>query len=299
MKLSNQLFSSITSLRNHFDFNEVWSKLDSFIRNASFNKILYNGDTSNEDKEYYVVLSNSGNYTFNKHGVINKAGNIIIQSDKNEVKLLDSLETQDKVQLIALSRLCRFSISEDIINAVSYKVPFNEDVIVLNYGQSLKLFNIASLNIDKSLVSKKIIVDSSSSKSSVIGNITLKPGEGTYGVFCGDRLVSVCPVEISNTDFCLKSQLLPDNSIEVKAINLRTGTICRSYKNCKFFTVLGSNNFLVINNFRVECYNNQHLQHVIDKSISILDDALYLDVDSKCHTITITLSNKSKKHINY
>ncbi len=302
MKINDKHFSSLTGLRENFDFNEVWSRLDTFIRNASPDKILYNSETLAEDAKYFSMIASPEAYSLKSSetslGIADKDDNVVTEIKPHESELLAKLDHNEQIQLIALARLCRFDINAKIIDAVSYKVPIDNDTIILDYGQSLKLYDNP---YDAELQSKKIIVSRDATKSSVVGNVSLKPGQGTFGVFSGDKLVYVCPLEQSNDAFRLESRLLPDNTIEVNVIDRRDSTICRTYKDCKSFAVLGSNGYLAINHHKIECNNGDDgiLQNTINDKISCLDVVLSIEVDLRYRSITITLANNDKKYITY
>lgn len=301
MVFDNKLYTSLVSIQRDLDIISVWNKLDIFIRDANPNRILF----TDEYAKFYDILKNPSGYFLVEEDSMAISENretdkIPINISKEAYDVLLTLHPAlDRLRLFALAQLLMVDINRDLINRISYKVSYDEPEVYLKYGEGLKLSSLQLSGHDIELSTKKIIVDISAKKPSRIGSYVFSPGSGTYGVFQRDKLVAFCPNEISNSNFLLKTEIVDVNQIIVKAINLKTSTVCRSYKDCTFFSVLGPDNFVVVNAGRVECYNNQPLQNVIDKNVGILDEPQYLYVDEVNRILNVILKNCETIKITY
>ena len=291
MKINGKIISSIQDLRQNFNFIELWQKLPVFQRDLNPTNVSY----TEEDKSIYDFFINADKVTINNDSM--QLGNNIkhLSNDQKPILEINELSQSDRVKIIALFTLVKKEIPLNLIKVLFKPISEYGDSLCLSYGKSISLCDNPQINGD--LTTKKIFVLPSSINESQIGNVILKPGEVTYGIFAKDSLVNVCPNEQVNQSFHLKFHLLPDYRTKLVVTNISTGSIIAEYPDCTYFSPLRDNNFILINKGLVECFHDSYLMNTIRKKIELIDEPQYFEINDTAIIFTLKKGNKVK--INY
>lgn len=310
MRLNNRLISSLDAFRRNYSFLEVWNKLNVFLRDLSPQNINYYDDEKEQDeKPLYLAISDPSLYRFNDDGeLINiKERQKITCFDsltKDEQQIICGLNNDDKVRVAAITRLAQTAITDDILKQITTTSSLfeqnNDKEIILDVWQSIPLSQITNNNFEKKLRSVFVSVKGKDKENpfnesyAKVGDIKLKPGEKTIGVFCGNRLIAACPHKAENRKYRLVFEEI-DNCIGLKVYDRSSGKVETIFPNARFFTMIGDNNFAVVEEGLVNTYQNVNLDKKIRTKVNILKKPIMVNV--KDDILIITYENGSEELI--
>lgn len=261
MKINDKIISSLDSLRANFDFIEIWNKREVAIRDLSPLYIYYPDDIA----VYYEVFANPGN-------IINDNGKLIFHKENEDVelsldidnKLLSKFSFTERVQILALHAIANVQISETVKDALIDVVSIDDDKITLKNGSSINYGK--KKNGEKTLTHKSIVVSATSKKNSKVGNITLAPGQMTFGVFCGKELIDVVPPCDENHTYRLEYEMC-DDTVTLNVTDIATCNIVAKYKNAHYYALIGEKDFVVIDGLLVSCFANEDLNNRLRQNV--------------------------------
>lgn len=290
MKINDKIISSLDSLRANFDFIEIWNKREVAIRDLSPLYIYYPDDIA----VYYEVFANPGN-------VINDNGKLIFHTESEDVelsldidnKLLSKFSFTERVQILALHAIANVQISETVKDVLIDVVSIDDDKITLKNGSSINYGK--KNNGEKTLTHKSIVVSATSKKNSKVGNITLAPGQMTFGVFCGKQLIDVVPPCDENHTYRLEYEMC-DDTVTLNVTDIATCNIVAKYKNAHYYALIGENDFVVIDGLLVSCFTNEDLNNRLRDNVIKSKIPEMLKVDG--NAIHVIYRDKSEKIIN-
>lgn len=291
MKVNGKIISSLQDLSHNFNFFEVWQKLSVFKRDINPSVVSF----SEDQQEYYDFLISAENVELSPDTMTLGDMTKVLTESQIEVSKISDFSIADRVRIISLFAIVDKEIPLNQLKELLRPLSDFGDTIRLSNGKSIPLYE-GEINCDN-LTTKKIIVLASSPNESRIGDVILKPGEATYGVFANDRLIKVCPNEQYNLSYHLKFHLLNNDETKMIVTNLSTGSIIAEYPECTYFGTLRHDNFIIINKGNVDCFNDQHLMNMIRKKIGFIDEPQFFDISSDI--ITVTLKNGKRIIINY
>ncbi|GEM_PF-4039012 len=261
MKINNKIISSLDSLKANFDFIEIWNKRKVAIRDLSplhmyypDNLVVYYEAFANPDK----VANNNGKLMFHKE---NEDIELSLDIDN---KFLEKFSFMDRVQILALYTIADMQVSEIVSDVLIDIVSIDSDKIILQNGSSI-IYGKKTLG-DQQLTHKAIIVPASSKKSSKVGNISLSPGQMTFGVFCGKELIDVVPPCDENNTYRLEYEMFDDNVI-LTVTDIATCNQVAKYKNAHYYALLGETDFIVIDGLLVQCFTNEDLNNRLRQNV--------------------------------
>lgn len=266
MKLNGQIITSLNSFRLQFNLFEIWRKRNIFVRDLSPAIIFYNDEN---DKIYYntVVSPSLAKFT-NQNEIV--VGDLHITITKEEGDYIKDFQIEEKIQIIALTRLAKKSIPKEICHFSSVTKNNDTAAIELSYGESLAI-NPITIEKGVHLQTKMITVNSDSKMDSMIGKNYLHPGQTTYGVFVGDDLVCVCPQEESNSLYRLSFHKT-ETSAKLVVTDRTSDMVLLEYPNAHWFVKINDNNFALIDGKSVLCINNEDLNRrvrgIVERSFS-------------------------------
>lgn len=261
MRLNNKYITSITSLRNNFNFFEVWHKIGALIRDLSPNEIYYSSD---DEKFFYNVISSPQEYRFENSCFLSKDGDSReIDLSTEELSAIEGIAPESLVRIIAIAKLAQVTIPQDI-STLFKPVDHEESCIILRNGANLQF--IEHYDKSKELVSKPIKVPKDSYLKSFVGGVELEPGQCTFGVFSGNDLVAVSPRQAQNNKYYLSYEER-DGQIMLVAIERSSGMEVASWPNASFFTLVGENNFSFITGTSVSSFDNEDLNNRLRREI--------------------------------
>lgn len=258
MKINGHIITSLTSFRSHFNLFEVWHKKNIFIRDLSPDIVPYKSD---EDKIYYCMVSNPTSVKFSNATEI-LCNDFSINISKEESEYIKDFAITDKIQIIALSRLARCVIPKEFSHfATVTRNGTDNKIIELSYGESL---SVNSINIKEGLhlETKLIVVSKNSNAPSIVGSNVINPGEVTYGVFCRNELIAVCPNWQSNNLYRL-TFLKNGQSSKLIVTDRTSDMTLLEYPNAHWFVKISDDNFAIIDGKSVLCINNEDLNRRI------------------------------------
>lgn len=283
MRLNNKLITSLDALRANFNIHEIWNKLDIAVRDLSPEKIHYSSD---DEIVYYSLLAHK------EEAEIDSDFNVTIQGRKINVTLttdeknyLEKLSPHDAVAVIALYKLTNKKIDREVQKLSLENIDLQRDKIILEYGASIKISKLSSLD-NTPLVSKQITVSTNQSIPSKVGNIKLNPGDSTYGVFQGNKLIALSPTQAYNHAFALSYQLNEKGKLLLRVTDRHTGIIIIEYEEVHFYTLLGDNDFIVIDGLLVRCFTNENLNNHLRRSVSLVRKPTIVSIIEDIITIT-------------
>lgn len=290
MKINDKIISSLDSLRANFDFIEIWNKREVAIRDLSPLYIYYPDDIA----VYYEVFANPGN-------VINDNGKLIFHTESEDVelsldidnKLLSKFSFTERVQILALHAIANVQISETVKDVLIDVVSIDDDKITLKNGSSINYGK--KKNGEKTLTHKSIVVSATSKKNSKVGNITLAPGQMTFGVFSGKELIDVVPPCDENHTYRLEYEMC-DDTVTLNVTDIATCNIVAKYKNAHYYALIGEKDFVVIDGLLVSCFANEDLNNRLRDNVIKSKIPEMLKVDS--NAIHVIYRDKSEKIIN-
>lgn len=290
MKINDKIISSLDSLRANFDFIEIWNKREVAIRDLSPLYIYYPDDIA----VYYEAFANPGN-------VINDNGKLIFHTESEDVelsldidnKLLSKFTFTERVQILALYAIANVQISETVKDALIDVVLIDDDNITLKNGSSINYGKKKSG--EHLLTHKSIVVSETSNKSSKVGNITLSPGQMTFGVFCGKELIDVVPPCDENHTYRLEYEMC-DDTVILTVTDIATCNIVAQYKNAHYYALIGEKDFVVIDGLLVSCFANEDLNNRLRRDVIKAKKPEMIKVDG--NAIYIIYSDNSETIIN-
>jgi len=290
MKINGKIISSLQGLSKDFNFFEIWQKISVFKRDINPQQMYF----SDHQKKLFNLFVDAENATTSESSII--LGDFYLPLNDNQLDILqiDSLSLKDRIRVIALYTLVEKEIPLNQIKDLAKPISDYGDTILLSHGKSIPF---GERQLGKELITRRILVLPTSPNGSYIGNLYLKPGEVTFGVFTEDGLIKVCSKELSNLSYHLQFHLLSNNKSKMVVTNLSTGSVIAEYPECTFFGTLHDDNFIVINKGNVDCFNDQHLMNIIRKKIGFIDEPQYFEISDSI--ITVILKNGEKVSINY
>lgn len=318
MKINNKYITSLESFCLNFNFFEVWSKIDIFNRDMSPEKMTY---TSTENhlrkKELYYIIKNphkveklrfteittckSNTYDMSfcitpalnssTKSSTNEPNFISVRVSEDEKKIIESIDSIDIIKAVALFKFADKKISPEITGILMGHNDMDANEIILKRGEHINLGQIDTSH-EINLKTKLIMVPENSPTYSKVGNLRLYPGQFTYGIFNHNNLICVCPIEAENSSYHLKFEK-KDDIFFLIVTDKSTGLICCKYKNVKFFTLIGDNNFAIINGLRVECYHNEDLNNQLRQGINMISCPQFIEFTE--NTLHIVFQNGTKK----
>lgn len=290
MKINDKIISSLDSLRANFDFIEIWNKREVAIRDLSPLYIYYPDDIA----VYYEAFANPGN-------VINDNGKLIFHTENGDVELLLDIDNKllgkfsftERVQILALHAIANVQISETVKDALIDVVSIDGDRITLKNGTPINYGKKKSGEIP--LTHKSIVVSAVSKKNSKVGNISLSPGQMTFGVFCGKELVDVVPPCDENHTYRLEYEMC-DDTVTLNVTDIATCNIVAKYKNAHYYALIGEKDFVVIDGLPVSCFANEDLNNRLRQNVIKSKIPEMLKVEG--NAIHIIYRDNSEKIIN-
>lgn len=288
MRINDCIVTSLESLKANFDFIEIWNKREIAIRDLSPNRIFYSSD---DLVAYYDAFAHPENVIFDNGQLFlrKETGDISLSLDINNV-LLKNFSPLEKIQVLALYRLAQTDLTEAILEVQIEESSISNDIVNLKNGKSL----VCKTATTGSLTHKIIKVDSSSKKASKVGEYILQPGQVTYGVFCENSLIAVAPPYENNSSFLIEYELVGDDVILV-VTDVATNTQVARYANGHFYSVLGDNDFVVINGLIVSCFNDEGLNNRLRQTVVKVKSPEIVEVNEK--TIKITYKDNTTEII--
>lgn len=290
MKINNQLITSLQAFKTQFSFIEIWSKIDIAVRDLSPSKLHYKNAA---DINFYRVFKSPDLCKIVNNSIEFIDGDIIFTINSEELGFLDGLIEANKIRIIALYCLARKNIPVEIFELAAPVIAGNEDEILLKFGNQIKLSDIP-ITPNMELTYKLIKVSPDATTKSTVGDITLEPGQATFGVFSGNKLVAVSPAEASNNAFYLK-YMVSQESVRLIVYDQQSGLIVAKYPKAHYFTLIGDNNFAVIDGLSVMCFVDEDLNRRIRRSIECLSAPQIIVADER--VLTITYKDGTKKEI--
>lgn len=291
MKINGKIISSLHGLSLNFNFYEIWQKLSVFKRDINPDNLYF----TEEQKRLFQLFEFADKATISDDSINLGDFCLSLKEDQKRVTKMNNISKSDRIIVISLFALANKEIAfEQILDLFNPLSDFG-DTIILSGGKSINLSS--NPKPEGILMTKKIIVPTSSSNNCFVGGLQLKPGEFTFGIFSKNELIKVCPNELENRSYHLKFGLFQDNQPKLIVTSLSTGQIIAEYPGCTYFGTLGNDNFIIINKGKVQCFNDQHLLNIFHKQIGPLDEPQFFDIDSTI--ITITLKNGNRIKINY
>ena len=291
MKVNGKIITSVKGLSQNFNFFEIWQKMPAFRRDVNPVSMYF----TERQKEMYRFIEDaeSATYKDSKLTLGNKC--FTLSEEQKRVFAMTTLSQADCIRIIALFALAEKEISAELIKNLAAPFSGDGDTVILSQGKSIPLGKARGRGA--ALKTKRIIVAKDSPSASYVGDLCLKPGMVAFGVFSNGNLVKVCPNELSNRSYYLRFHLTDGNKSKLVAVNRSTGTTIAEYPDCTFAGMLREDNFVIINGGRVECFKDEHLQNMIRKNISLIDEPRYLDITPAA--ITVTLADGDKRTITY
>lgn len=282
MKINNQLITSLEAFKSKFNFIEIWNKIDIVVRDLSPNELYYKNAT---DIIFHKVIESPNLYKIVNNSIKPLDGsNIEFPVDAKELSFLDGLTEANKIRIIALYRLAQKDIPADICLLAATTIAGDTDEIILKFGNQIKLSDI-SVGPNMELTHKLIKVSPEATTKSKVGNITLKPGQATFGVFSGSELVAVSPAEDYNKAFYLE-YAISQEGVKLIVHDQQSGLIVAEYPKAHYFTLIGDNNFAVIDGLSVTCFVDEDLNRRIKKSIERIFAPQIIVADERTLTVT-------------
>lgn len=304
MQLNNKQITSLESFQSNFNFSEAWHKIDVVIRDMSpefifykdcIDLALYNGIKSPQSviiNNSLINLSNCCNKNEDKEKCEFKCN---FEINKDENNNIVSLDNDDKIRAILLARLGKLDQVPPEFQSLSKHIKDSDNnVIVLTSGAGLKI-STRKIKIGDNLTTKLIKVSSDSVCDSYVGKVKLEKGQYTYGVFCGEELIDVCPREAKNKSFKLEFGLR-DNKPVLIVTDINNANSPMEFSNVHYYTLIGDDNFAIIENKSVRCIKNENLNNTINSRVmKILSPQIIKCENSKLY---ITYKNGSNISIN-
>lgn len=295
MKIDNKLITSVDCLKKHFNFHEVFSNIDIFVRDLSPNNIPYLDESS---KLLYNIISapqfvqvDGNRFVFLRDDQV-----YVLKNNKETILehiTLSEYTFEDKIRIVALYELIGQAVDytqvkTQIIDSSS------DDNIVLTRGQSLvTISSIKAEQLFYRLIRTKD--DVNSGVEYCVGDLKLKSGSIAYGLFSKLGLYKMIKPFYSNNSYKLR---LIDNG---SSVALRVTDIANNQEQLvtevKSFCTLGEDNYLYIANNRLYSHHNSRLEREIGKHICIFDTPLAVEVIGE--NIVVTMQDGTEKLINY
>lgn len=301
MIINNSIISSIDSLRTNFDFVEIWDKRDIALRDLSPDRILY---PDNLTKFLYGVFAHPESATLVEgmlvHPTKDKEGNEILNPIGFDTRhpALAKFTQSERIQIVALFSLgsTKFDASA-IWDITATEVSFADDKVTLTNGQTLEC---SKQPASQPLSHKAIIVAPSSKKPSKVGGYTLQPGQATYGVFSGTKLIAIAPPYAANNSFRLEYKLEHKSNgddITLEVFNTCTNTIVARYSDGHFYTLIDENDFVVIDGLTVTSFASTELNNRLRREVKKVKFPMIAKYDKQKSLLTITYEDGSTLEI--
>lgn len=295
MKIDNKLITSVDCLKKHFNFQEIFSNIDIFVRDLSPNNIPYFDESSKllyyiiSAPQFVQVIDNRLVYFDDDHVYILKYNEESILEHTS----LSEYTFEDKIRIVALYELIGQQVDYTQVKTQVLDSSLDED-LVLTRGQTL--MTIESKKTDNLFYRLIRTQDDANSETEYcVGDMKLKAGSIAYGLFSKFGLYKMIKPVYSNNYYKLR---LIDNGGNVV---LRVTDIANNQeqliKDVKSFCTLGDDNYLYIANNRLYSHHNSKLEKEISKHISIFDIPLAVDVIKE--NIVVTMQDGTEKLINY
>ncbi len=274
MLLNNKHITSLENFRKYFNFFEVWHKISAFIRDLSPSEIFYGTASSCGSLSSYIInlddillynaIANPDDYKFKDSQIISESVIIQINLLEEEVAALENVPAEETVRVIAMSRLAKVNIPSDISTLFNEINVEDEKCIILSNGANIKISEHYDKN--KNLITRPIKVAKSSKLSSRVGDFTLNPGQCTYGVFCGNKLIAVSPNQLENKKYHLSYEER-NGTIYLVAIERSSTMEVAKWANATYVTLIGETNFAIINETSVLVFENEDLNNKLRREI--------------------------------
>lgn len=295
MRIDNKLITSVECLKKHFNFPEIFSNIDIFVRDLSPNNIPYFDESS---KLLYDIISTPHFAQVEGDSFVFLPDNQVYILKSNDISILEhsalsEYTLEDKIRIVALYELIGQQVDYTQVKTQVLDSSLDED-LVLTRGQTL--MTIESKKTDNLFYRLIRTQDDANSETEYcVGDMKLKAGSIAYGLFSRFGLYKMIKPFYSNSSYKLR---LIDNGSNVV---LRVTDIANNQEQLitgvKSFCILGDDNYLYIANNRLYSHHNSMLQKEISKHISIFDIPLAVEVIKE--NIVVTMQDGTEKIINY
>ena len=295
MRIDNKFITSVECLKKHFNFPEIFSNIDIFVRDLSPNNIPYFDESS---KLLYDIISAPHFAQVEGDSFVFLPDNQVYILKSNEISILEHSALSeytlgDKIRIVALYELIGQQVDYTQVETQALDSPLDED-IVLTRGQSLVI--IESKKTEKlfyRLIRTKY--DANSETEYCVGDMKLKAGSIAYGLFSRFGLYKMIKPFYSNNSY--KLRLIDNGGSAVLRVTDIANKQEQLMPEVKAFCTLGDDNYLYIANNRLYSHHNSKLEKEISKHISIFDTPLAVEVIEE--NIVVTMQDSTEKIINY
>lgn len=255
MKLQGHLITSLECLHTNFSFSEAWEKRRILVRDLSPEHIHY---YSKEKMLIYEALRNPAGSRIENGKIIFADGKKLeIQISDEVTRYLKLFKTmEERICAITLSLLADRPLSLDEIKKISNRNNLHTAHIILRNGDELCLTSIKPGG--SRLIVKRISVPGTETNCCQVGNVSLEPGEVTFGVFQDSSLVDVSPNKISSNKYDLQ-YVLEGDCVKLDVYSLDREKRLNSYRDVTYICLIGDDAFVRVQNRHVYCYNNNDL----------------------------------------
>lgn len=295
MRIDNKLITSVECLKKHFNFPEIFSNIDIFVRDLSPNNIPYFDESSKllydiiSAPQFVQVVDNRLVYFDDDHVYILKYNEESILEHTS----LSEYTFEDKIRIVALYELIGQQVDYTQVKTQVLDSSLDED-IVLTRDQTL--VTIESKKTEKlfhRLIRTKY--DANSETEYCVGDMKLKAGSIAYGLFSRFGLYKMIKPFYSNNSY--KLRLIDNGGSAVLRVTDIANNQEQLIKEVKSFCTLGDDNYLYIANNRLYSHHNNKLEQAISRQIGILDIPLAVEVVGE--DIIVTMQDSTEKIINY
>ncbi len=265
MKLNNKLITSLEAFRQNFDFCQAWNKIDVVVRDLSPSKVAY-GEDDTAARWLYKALADPSTAQYIDGALQAADGTMLTRLTAVEATAAESLGAEQQVRVIALCRLGGVPLTKELISHANNEVSFDASEIILQPGQFVKIHEgqyPAKCALEYKLM---YMPDRYQEGEARVGNVVLKPGDATFGVFAGAHIVAVSPNKVNNDKYYIYYDYSPKGVSLVVRDRVAKSPIIE-YSKVRFFALLGDGNFVVIDGRNVFCYEDEDTNRRLQKEI--------------------------------
>lgn len=295
MRIDNKLITSVDCLKKYFNFQEIFSNIDIFVRDLSPNNIPYFDESS---KLLYYIISAPQFVQVADNRLVYFYDDYVYILKYNEESILEHTSLseytfEDKIRIVALYELIGKQVDYTQVKTQVLDSSLDED-LVLTRGQTL--MTIESKKTDNLFYRLIRTQDDANSETEYcVGDMKLKAGSIAYGLFSRFGLYKMIKPFYSNNSY--KLRLIDNGGSAVLCVTDIANKQEQLIAEVKSFCTLGDDNYLYIANNRLYSHHNSMLQKEISKHISIFDIPLAVEVIKE--NIVVTMQDGTEKIINY
>ena len=291
MKIDNSIITSLDCLKRHFNFRELFGKIDIFVRDLSPENIPY-GDRGAE-LLYKIIASPQGVKVAEGTFICDSGESYLLKH--NEVEIFDSptlsgYTMQDKIRIVALYELVGIPVEPSqvemqVVDALA------EGDILLSRGQSIAF----AAGNHSELVCRLIRVADTAVEGCRVGDITLQAGGMAYGLFSNAGLCKVLKSHCSNSSYRLRLTEWGDR-IVLRVTDIAQGQEMTMAGVCSFCTI-GDDNYLYIANNQVYSHHDYKLGQRLRTCVGLLDTPIAVEVVGD--EVVVTMQEGTVRKFNY